>query len=70
MTAVSLAEFCSVLGPTKRVETQFYYVFLQRIRYGTVITNYHYLNIVNYKKITRKLTVLNRGRHCFLKMNF
>ena len=56
MTAVSLAEFCSVLGPTKRVVTEFF--FLQRIRYGTVITNYHYLTIVNYKKNSKEINCL------------
>ena len=51
MTAVFLDEFCSsVLGPTKSVVTQFYYSLLQSIRNGTVVTNYYYLNIVNYKK--------------------
>ena len=60
MTAVFLAEFCSSV----RVVTQFYYSLLQSIRYGTV--NYYYLKTVNYTKITRKLTVLNRSLQVWL----
>ena len=32
--------------------------FLQRIRYGAVITNYHYLNIVNDKKNSKEINCL------------
>ena len=51
ITEALLDKCCSsVLGPTKRVEIQFYYSLLQSIRYG--IVNYYYSNIDKNDKLT------------------